>query len=225
MSVGKLLYWHVAIRITQIEVNCVVLKYHMNKWWYIHKYVSWPLWMHCAIMCQHLCVILLESQFHAELNGSCSNSVYYSAVYVSYYCAIKMCNINHRRNKYKANVLLLLLSSLVTQKAFAMQHWYITTEQSFRYIELTDAKFWISKNASLCLVFANWVTNVCNTTQNNIVHTCVMFTHITSSDNHIASRWVQHYGIYVHVTKACYSRFIQGLFKIIKVNYSNRAIK
>ena len=36
----------------------------------------------------------------------------------------------------------------------------IATEQSFRYIELTDAKIWISKNALLCQVLANWVTNV-----------------------------------------------------------------
>ena len=34
----------------------------------------------------------------------------------------------------------------------------IATEQSFRYIELTDAKIWISKNASLCRVLANQVT-------------------------------------------------------------------
>ena len=31
----------------------------------------------------------------------------------------------------------------------------IATDQSFRYIELTDAKIWISKNASLCWVLAN----------------------------------------------------------------------
>ena len=34
----------------------------------------------------------------------------------------------------------------------------ITTEQSFRYMEFIDAKIWISKNASLCRVFANRVT-------------------------------------------------------------------
>ena len=34
----------------------------------------------------------------------------------------------------------------------------ITTEQSFRYMEFIDAKIWISKSASLCQVFANWVT-------------------------------------------------------------------
>ena len=34
----------------------------------------------------------------------------------------------------------------------------IATEQSVRYIELTDAKIWISKNASLCRVLANRVT-------------------------------------------------------------------
>ena len=43
----------------------------------------------------------------------------------------------------------------------------IATEQNFRYIELTDAKIWISKNASLCHelgfgklghIFSCWVT-------------------------------------------------------------------
>ena len=33
----------------------------------------------------------------------------------------------------------------------------ITTEQSFRHMELTDAKIWISKNVSLCQVFADLV--------------------------------------------------------------------
>ena len=59
---------------------------------------------------------------------------------------------------YKANVLLLLLSSLVTRKVFAI-YIGIATEQSFRYIELTDAKIWISKNVSLCQVLANCDTN------------------------------------------------------------------
>ena len=34
----------------------------------------------------------------------------------------------------------------------------ITTEQSFRFMEFIDAKIWISKNASLCRVFAHQVT-------------------------------------------------------------------
>ena len=34
----------------------------------------------------------------------------------------------------------------------------IATKQSFRYIEFTDAKIWISNNASLCRVKANRVT-------------------------------------------------------------------
>ena len=34
----------------------------------------------------------------------------------------------------------------------------VATEQSFRYIELTDAKIWISKIAPLCRVLANQVT-------------------------------------------------------------------
>ena len=33
----------------------------------------------------------------------------------------------------------------------------IATEQDFRYIELTDERIWISKNASLCRVLANRV--------------------------------------------------------------------
>ena len=53
-----------------------------------------------------------------------------------------MCNINRRRNAYEANVLLLLLSSLVTRKVFAIQHWYcITTEQSFRYSLMQKSEF------------------------------------------------------------------------------------
>ena len=43
------------------------------------------------------------------------------------------------RNPYKANVLLLLLSNLVNQKIFTIS-FDITTEQSFRYIELIVAK-------------------------------------------------------------------------------------
>ena len=35
---------------------------------------------------------------------------------------LNTCNIYHHRNAYKANVLLLLLSNLVTQKLFTMQH-------------------------------------------------------------------------------------------------------
>ena len=35
----------------------------------------------------------------------------------------------------------------------------ITTEQTFRHMELTGGETWISKNASLCWVFANRVTN------------------------------------------------------------------
>ena len=34
----------------------------------------------------------------------------------------------------------------------------VAAEQSFRYTEPTNAKFWISKNASLCWVLANQVT-------------------------------------------------------------------
>ena len=57
--------------------------------------------------------------------------------------------------------LLLLLSSFAIRKVFAVQHYNIgiATEQSFRYTELTDAKIWISKNAS-CRVLANRVTYI-----------------------------------------------------------------
>ena len=64
------------------------------------------------------------------------------------------------RNAYKANVLLLLLYSLVTHKLLAIQHIDIATEQSFRYMKLTDVKIWNSKNESLCRVFANRVTYI-----------------------------------------------------------------
>ena len=67
-----------------------------------------------------------------------------------------MCNFNRRRNACKAaNVLLLFLSSLVTHKLLAIQHIDIATEQSFRYMKLTDAKIRMSKNM---LGFANRVT-------------------------------------------------------------------
>ena len=35
----------------------------------------------------------------------------------------------------------------------------IATEQGFMYKEPTDVKIWVSKDASLCQVFANQVTN------------------------------------------------------------------
>ena len=54
-------------------------------------------------------------------------------------------------------MLLLFLSSLVTRKVLQYSIG-IATEQSFRYIELTDAKIRISKNASLCRVLENRVT-------------------------------------------------------------------
>ena len=40
----------------------------------------------------------------------------------------------------------------------------ITTEQSFKCMEFIDAKIWISKNASLCRVFANRVTYIVHLT-------------------------------------------------------------
>ena len=67
-----------------------------------------------------------------------------------------MCNINCRRNAYKANVLLLLLSSLVIRKV--QYSIGVATVQSVRYIELADARVSISKNALLCWVLADRVT-------------------------------------------------------------------
>ena len=46
--------------------------------------------------------------------------------------------------------------SLVTQKNY-MQ--YITTQQSFKYMELSDAKIQVPKNVSLCWVFTKQVTD------------------------------------------------------------------
>ena len=59
------------------------------------------------------------------------------------------------KNACKANVLPLLLSSLVTNKLL-QDNIDIATEQSFMY---TDEKIWHSKNVSTCQVFAEWVTN------------------------------------------------------------------
>ena len=48
-----------------------------------------------------------------------------------------MCNIISCRNVYKGNVLLLLLSSLVTQK-YLQCSINITTEQNFKYMKFID---------------------------------------------------------------------------------------
>ena len=69
----------------------------------------------------------------------------YIKISVSYNCIKNTCNFDRHRNAYKANILLLLLSSLVTHKLFVIPHIDIATEQSFRYMELTDAKIWIFK--------------------------------------------------------------------------------
>ena len=68
-----------------------------------------------------------------------------------------MCNINCHGNAYKANVLLPCYLALYLEK-YLQYSIGIDTEQSFMYIELTDAKIWISKNVSLCWVLANRVT-------------------------------------------------------------------
>ena len=59
--------------------------------------------------------------------------------------------------KLKYLLLLLLQSSLVTLKVFAIQHIDIATEQSFRYLELTQAKIRIFINVPLRWVVANTV--------------------------------------------------------------------
>ena len=56
---------------------------------------------------------------------------------------------------YKANLLLLLLFTIVTTENCLQYSIDITTEQTFRYIECTDAKIWIVKNVSLCWVFVD----------------------------------------------------------------------
>ena len=45
----------------------------------------------------------------------------------------------------------------------------IATEQGFRYKEPTDEKIWVFKNASLCQVFANKVTNM------KALHTVIIY--------------------------------------------------
>ena len=69
-----------------------------------------------------------------------------------------MCNFNHCRNGDKANVLLLLILSLVTQKILQCTI-DITTEQSFRYMELAHAKPEFSK-MHYVRVFVNQVTTI-----------------------------------------------------------------
>ena len=48
--------------------------------------------------------------------------------------------------------------AFVMWKIFEMRHWYYYRSK-LRYMELTDAKIWISQNASLRWVFANQITN------------------------------------------------------------------
>ena len=71
-----------------------------------------------------------------------------------------MCNLNCRNNAYKANIIIasLAIYSLVNQNYLQYSIDNIT-ERSFRLMKLTDAKIWISKNMSLCWVFANCVTH------------------------------------------------------------------
>ena len=72
---------------------------------------------------------------------------------------LNMFSINRRRNAYKANVLLFLLSSLITRKSIYNTALILLQNEALGiYVELTDAKIWISKNALLCRVLANCVT-------------------------------------------------------------------
>ena len=66
---------------------------------------------------------------------------------------LNKCNIYCCTNACKANVLLLLLCSLVTRKVFAIQHWdcYRT---KLRYIELSDAKTGFPKMCSIMSGFS-----------------------------------------------------------------------
>ena len=59
--------------------------------------------------------------------------------------------------KYFTYELKFMVYNLVTQN-YLQYSIDITTEQRFRYIELTDVKIWISKDVSLCHVFSDQVT-------------------------------------------------------------------
>ena len=68
----------------------------------------------------------------------------YTKVSISYDLYLNTYNIKCCKNAYKANALLLLLSSNVTVK-YLQYSIDITTEQKFRYLKLANAKIWISK--------------------------------------------------------------------------------
>ena len=71
-----------------------------------------------------------------------------------------MIGANHHSNTYKANVLLLLQSRIVTHELFAISS-DIATKQNLRHMEIMDAMMWIFKHVSLCWVFTNQVTYLC----------------------------------------------------------------
>ena len=87
-------------------------------------------------LCLNSCIKIFTTGFYIsllhEFTESCSKTIYEfaqttnttSGKYTYWNCCISKntCNFNHHRNAFKANVLLLLLSSLVTHKIFSMQH-------------------------------------------------------------------------------------------------------
>ena len=115
---------------------------------YEHQFTIWHLLQHFkllngyfSIVCLNLekTCILLESPFRAELMTFAPTPYIKVRVSISYDCII---NFNALENAYKANILLLLLSSLATgnYQQYSIDN---TTEQSFRHTELTDAKILI----------------------------------------------------------------------------------
>ena len=78
---------------------------------------------------------------------------------IIYVCNIGVCDINHCRNSYKVNAWLLLLSCLVTQKAFTIQQWYYYS-RTFKVYGCGHYKNLNFQNVSLYWVFTNLVLNV-----------------------------------------------------------------
>ena len=94
------------------------------------------------------------------LSGMVFVSTPYIKVSVSYDCTS---HINHCRKVYKANVYCFFCYLALQLEKYLQYSVDITTEQSFRYMELTDAKILISKNVSLYWV--RKLGHICYNTQ------------------------------------------------------------
>ena len=102
----------------------------------------------------------------------------------------------------------------------------ITTEQSFRYIfvELTDAKIWISNNASLCWVLANWVTYMISVKRLcTCIHVCI---HYICTHNYYYLCTHTHTHTHIHYTCVSilnyyfiYTAITTHYFSTLKVSY------